>query len=71
MVGSKAAVRLAGAIFLTAVLTACGNGGGLFGNKGADRSQNLEGFTPEQIYTRGEYELSQNRSDDGLVFLGS
>ncbi|WP_298846834.1 outer membrane protein assembly factor BamD [uncultured Ruegeria sp.] len=69
MVGSKAAVRFAGAVLLTAVLAACGNGGGLFGNKGADRDQNLEGFTPEQIYTRGEYELSQNRSDDAAWYF--
>ena len=62
MVGTRAAVRIAGALLLAAVLTACGNGG-LFGKRGADRNQNLEGFTPEQIYTRGEYELSQNRSD--------
>ena len=69
MVGSKAAVRFAGAVLLAAVLTACGNAGGLFGTRGADRSQNLEGFTPEQIYTRGEYELSQNRSDDAAWYF--
>jgi len=69
MVGSKAAVRFAGAILLAAVLSACGNAGGLFGNKGADRDQNLEGFTPEQIYTRGEYELSQNRSEDAAWYF--
>ncbi len=62
MVGTKAAVRFAGAILLAAVLTACGN-------RGADRDQNLEGFTPEQIYTRGEYELSQNRSDDAAWYF--
>ncbi len=69
MVGSKEAVRLAGAILLAATLTACGNAGGLFGRTGADRTQNLEGFTPEQIYTRGEYELSQNRSDDAAWYF--
>ncbi|KIC47034.1 MAG: outer membrane protein assembly factor BamD [Ruegeria sp.] len=69
MVGSKAAVRFAGAILLAATLTACGNGGGLFGRTGADRSQNLEGYTPEQIYTRGEFELSQNRSDDAAWYF--
>ena len=69
MVGTKAAVRFAGAILLAAVLTACGDGGGLFGNRGADRTQNLEGFTPEQIFTRGEFELSQNRSDDAAWFF--
>nr|WP_321254130.1 outer membrane protein assembly factor BamD [uncultured Ruegeria sp.] len=68
MVGSKAAVRFAGAILLAATLAACGNGG-LFGRRGADRDQNLEGFTPEQIYTRGEYELSQNRSDDAAWYF--
>jgi len=69
MVGSKAAVRFAGAILLAAVLTACGNSGGLFGKRGADRSQNLEGYTHEQIYTRGEFELSQNRSDDAAWYF--
>ncbi len=69
MVGSKAAVRFAGAILLAAVLSACGGAGGLFSSKGADRDQNLEGFTPEQIYTRGEYELSQNRSDDAAWYF--
>ncbi|WP_170409365.1 outer membrane protein assembly factor BamD [Ruegeria atlantica] len=62
MVGTKAAVRFASAILLTAVLTACAG-------KGADRNQNLEGFTPEQIFTRGEYELSQNRSDDAAWYF--
>ncbi|MFD0911435.1 outer membrane protein assembly factor BamD [Ruegeria arenilitoris] len=69
MVGTKAAVRLAGAILLAATLTACGDAGGLFGNKGADKSQNLEGFTPEQIYTRGEYELAQNRPADAAWYF--
>ena len=69
MVGFKAAVRLAGVILLAATLTACGNAGGLFGNKGADRSQNLEGYTPEQIFTRGEFELSQNRPDDAAWYF--
>ncbi|WP_170340303.1 outer membrane protein assembly factor BamD [Ruegeria arenilitoris] len=69
MVGTKAAVRLAGAILLAATLTACGNAGGLFGNRGADKSQNLEGFTPEQIYTRGEYELAQNRPADAAWYF--
>ncbi len=69
MVGSKATVRFAGAILLAATLTACGGAGGLFGNRGADRSQNLEGYTPEQIFTRGEYELSQSRSDDAAWYF--
>ncbi|WP_170568920.1 outer membrane protein assembly factor BamD [Ruegeria atlantica] len=62
MVGTKAAVRFAGAILLAAVLTACSG-------KGADRNQNLEGYTPEQIFTRGEFELSQNRSDDAAWYF--
>ena len=68
MVGTKAAVRFAGALLLAAVLTACGDNG-LFSSRGADRNQNLEGFTPEQIFTRGEYELSQNRSDDAAWYF--
>ncbi|KUJ77037.1 competence protein ComL [Ruegeria marisrubri] len=70
MVGSKAAVRFAVAILLTATLTACsgGGGGGLF-SSAADRTQNLETFTPEQIYQRGEYELAQNRTDDAAWYF--
>ncbi|MEX0316902.1 MAG: outer membrane protein assembly factor BamD [Ruegeria sp.] len=63
MVGSRAAVRLACAILLTATLAACG------ARSGADRTQNLEGFTPEQIFERGEYELSQNRADDAAWYF--
>ncbi|TMV07929.1 outer membrane protein assembly factor BamD [Ruegeria sediminis] len=67
MVGSKAAVRLAGAILLTATLAAC-SGGGLFRGS-ADRTQNLETFTPEQIFERGEYELAQTRTDDAAWYF--
>ncbi|WP_171174038.1 outer membrane protein assembly factor BamD [Ruegeria sp. HKCCD8929] len=63
MVGSRAAVRLACAILLTATLAACG------ARSGADRTQNLEGFTPEQIFERGEYELSQSRADDAAWYF--
>ncbi|WP_037307998.1 outer membrane protein assembly factor BamD [Ruegeria halocynthiae] len=62
MVGTKAAVRFACTILLAATLTACAN-------KGADRNQNLDGFTPEQIFTRGEFELSQNRSEDAAWYF--
>ncbi len=68
MVGIKAAVRLAGAILLTVSLAACGENG-LFKGSGADRDQNLEGYTPEQIFTRGEYELAQNRPDDAAWYF--
>ncbi len=67
MVGSKAAVRLAGAILLTATLAACS--GGLFGGSRVDRNQNLEGYTPEQIFTRGEYELSQSNADNAAWYF--
>lgn len=63
MIGSRAWARLVCAFLLAATLAGCGQRGG------ADRSQNLEGFTPEQIFERGEYELSQERPDDAAYYF--
>lgn len=63
MTGKRAGVRTLGAILLAAALAGCG------GNDGADRGEKLEVYTPEQIFERGEYELSQNRPDDGAYYF--
>ena len=45
------------------LLAGCGGGGA------ADRTRSLEAFTPDQIYERGEYELSQNRTGDAAYYF--
>ncbi|GAA6190445.1 outer membrane protein assembly factor BamD [Phaeobacter gallaeciensis] len=66
MISSRAGVKLVCAITLSAFLAAC-DGGGFRGS--ADRSQNLEGFTAEQIFERGEFELSQTRTKDAVYYF--
>ncbi|MCL6285393.1 outer membrane protein assembly factor BamD [Ruegeria sp. 2012CJ41-6] len=63
MVGSRAGAKLVGALLVAVCLTACGN------RSGADRTQNLDGFTPEQIFERGEFELSQKRAEDAAYYF--
>ena len=47
-----------------------GAGGGLFsGGARVDRSSTLEGFTPEQIFERGEYELTRGRTEDAAFYF--
>ncbi len=66
MISSRAGVKLVCAITLSAFLAAC-DGGGFRGS--ADRSQNLEGYTAEQIFERGEFELSQTRTKDAVYYF--
>ena len=61
MIGIRAGAKTIGAVFLLAALAGCGGGGG--GNA-ASREEVLESFTPEQIFERGEYELSRNKTED-------
>jgi outer membrane protein assembly factor BamD len=65
MIGGKSRITFIGAMLLTIVLSACGGGGG----RSADRSEALEVFTPEQIFGRGEYELSNGRTDDAAYYF--
>lgn len=65
MIGGRSGARIIGALILVAVLAACGGGTG----GAVDRSQNLEGYTPEQIYQRGEFELTRGRTDDAAYFF--
>jgi outer membrane protein assembly factor BamD len=61
---------LIGAVLLTAVLAGCGGGGGgLFGGGSVDRTESLEAFTPEQIFERGEYELTRSRTEDAAYYF--
>ncbi|MCE8008908.1 MAG: outer membrane protein assembly factor BamD [Aestuariivita sp.] len=54
---------------LMIALAGCGGGGTIFGGPGADRDQSLEAFTPEQIFERGEFELSRGRTDDAAWYF--
>ncbi|MGV6848230.1 MAG: outer membrane protein assembly factor BamD [Marinibacterium sp.] len=69
MSGGRSAIRVAAALLLVLGLAAC-NDGRLFGGPSVDREQNLDGFTPEQIFERGEFELSRNRAGDAAYFFG-
>ena len=59
--------KIFGVVLLTLALAGCG-GDGIFG-EGVDRSESLEGFTPEQIFERGEYELARNRADNAAYYF--
>jgi outer membrane protein assembly factor BamD len=63
MNGGKVRARVIGTVLLLSVLTACS------GRFGADRTQPLDGFTPEQIYERGEFELAESRQDDAAYYF--
>jgi len=62
MIGGRSGIKVIGAFILMAVLAACGGGP-------VDKSQNLEGFTPEQIYERGEFELTRGRTNDAAWYF--
>ncbi len=65
MFGIRSATKFAGSILLMATLAACGGTDG----DAAVRSQNLEVFTPQQIFERGEFELARKRSKDAAFFF--
>ncbi|GHG95696.1 outer membrane protein assembly factor BamD [Pseudodonghicola xiamenensis] len=54
--------RTIGAFILMALLAACGTGP-------VDKSQKLDGYTPEQIFQRGEFELSRKRPSDAAYYF--
>ncbi|TDK43206.1 outer membrane protein assembly factor BamD [Antarcticimicrobium luteum] len=62
MIGGRSGIKVIGAFILMAFLAACGGGP-------VDKSQNLEGFTPEQIYDRGEFELTRGRTGDAAWYF--
>ncbi|KAE9629586.1 outer membrane protein assembly factor BamD [Parasedimentitalea maritima] len=63
MVGIRAGFKAIGVVLLLTALVSCGNG------REGDRSVNLEAFTPEQIFERGEFELSRNRTIDAAYYF--
>lgn len=64
MIGMGAAAKTIGAFLLIAALSGCGGDGGA-----AKSAQPLEGFTPEQIYERGEFEMERNRTKDAAFYF--
>ncbi len=66
MIGGRSRVNFVSALILTGVLAACG---GIGGGPTVDRTISLEVFGPEQIFERGEYELSRGRTDDAAWFF--
>ena len=59
-------IRAVVAFGLVITLTACSD---VLGGRSADRTQDLEPFTPQQIYERGEFELNRGRTDDAAWFF--
>ena len=69
VVGSRK--KVIGAVLLTAMLSACGggNGGGIFGDAFRNEETQLDAYTPEQIFERGEFELNRDRGDDAAFYF--
>ena len=65
MARSKFSASVMAAVLAGLVLTGCGRGGG-----DSDR-QNLDRFTAEEIYKRGEFELENSRKPEDAVFYFS
>ncbi len=63
MTGARSMARLLMAVFLLGTLAACSGGAK------ADRTASLDGFTPEQIFQRGEFDLNRNRTDDAAWYF--
>ncbi|MFC3117504.1 outer membrane protein assembly factor BamD [Jhaorihella thermophila] len=66
MIGGRAMGRVFGAVLLAVFLAGCS---GIGGGPAADRSVRLDGYTPEQIYQRAEYELNRGRTNDAAYFF--
>ncbi|MBJ6369992.1 outer membrane protein assembly factor BamD [Sedimentitalea arenosa] len=62
MIGGKSRARVIGTVLLLSVLAACGG-------TGADRTESLEAYTPEQIFERGEYDLANGNEDDAAWYF--
>jgi len=65
MIGIRAAAKGIGVVALMATLAACGGADG----DARQSSQNLEAFTPAQIFERGEFELARSREADAAYFF--
>ena len=67
MARSKFSASLIAAVVSTVMLAGCGDRGGLT----AAEKRNLDQFTAEEIYKRGEYELENSRRPGDAVFYFS
>ena len=67
MTGGRLRVRAIGTVLLLAVLAGCGDGGGT--GPAAERNEQLEIYTPEQIFERGEFELTRGRTADAAFYF--
>ena len=63
MAGLRFASRLLILMAFGAMVAACS------GTGPSDRDQSLDGYTPEQIFERGEYELNRGRTDDSAWYF--
>lgn len=64
MIGFRATTaRTVGAVLLVAMLASCSGSGR------TDRDENLDQYSAEQIFERGEFELSRNRNDDAAYYF--
>ncbi|MBO9473497.1 MULTISPECIES: outer membrane protein assembly factor BamD [unclassified Shimia] len=66
MSGIRSRARLLGSVLALAVVVACGDNDASDARRGLI---DLEQFTPEQIYERGEFELARNRGTDAAFFF--
>lgn len=62
MIGSRSVAKIFGACVVATALSACS------GNL-TDRTASLEGYTPEHIFERGEYELSEGKTENAAYYF--
>ncbi len=66
MSGIRSRARLLGSVLALAAVVACGDNDASDARRGLI---NMEQFTPEQIFERGEFELARNRGTDAAFFF--
>ena len=66
MSGNGARTRILGSVLALAIVAACGDNDASDARRGL---LDLEQFTPEQIYERGEFELARDRGADAAFFF--
>lgn len=64
MIGGRSRAILIGSALALSVLAACSGS-----SNRTDRTQSLQGFTPDQIFERGEFELERSREDDAAFYF--
>ncbi|UWQ90061.1 outer membrane protein assembly factor BamD [Aliisedimentitalea scapharcae] len=65
MIGKWSGARAIGVLLLAGVLAGCSGSGG----PAVDRTQSLEAYTPEQIFARGEFELSNGKTENAGYYF--